>query len=300
VIQIGRIQDTTNPLASHHRTLDLLPGDYYAQVVYDYRLVMPFSRAGKTLAEDEVISRIPERAKGYDAEIQARGPLLISEPVKFTVASPADAKVPLQTQRTAPDGPPVAAEIKVLTPKVIVGRQAQLELRFVNVSGKTIDVSAPILSGRDRASSLAIIAEDGTLIGDLFATPANSLEAGWIALPPGGLLSRKFEFNAGFVWDTQYWNTDNLLPPGKYFLEWRIHHPLISGRPWDLLSGTKRQIANERMRAGVLPGDLDMLAKDFQSRLSPLSRDQWRSTLPGPIICRSNRVELEILPRTGD
>jgi hypothetical protein len=297
VVHIGKSNGFASTHPPHHRFLDLPPGDYYAQAVYNHALVMPFSRPGKNLAEHEDEATVPERAKGREAEILSRGPLLVSEPVKFTVTQALDSELQSQVEIPATHWPPVTAQLNLLTPKAKVGRWAEVELRLVNLSDKTIDLYSPVRTGRERASSLAILSEDGTLIGDLFAAGVGSAEGGWSELPPGGLRSTKFRFSAGLVWDTPFWNTDNMLPPGKYVLEWRIHNHLVSGLPVDLERGRQNAISYQRKLAG-LPSVDQQPGSD--NRFARMTLDEWKATLPGLEICRSNRVELEILPRTGD
>ena len=121
-------------------------------------------------------------------------------------------------------------------------------------------------------------------------------------MPGGAFVSQPFEFRIGTVDGFAHWHGGNMLPPGKYFLELRVYdHILI--RPWNL-ERVMRLYAEADMKAfgeSVDPAFHDRpLPPDEPKEPVGLSYDQWRRTLPGPEICRSNRVELEILPPTGD
>jgi hypothetical protein len=72
-------------------------------------------------------------------------------------------------------------------------------------------------------------------------------------------------------------NIPKALTVGKYSLELRAHAPVLSGMPAFVTA-----------------------RKNRTSDANHPSYGEWRRSFPGPEICRSNRVELEILPRTGD
>lgn len=174
---------------------------------------------------------------------------------------------------------PLGAELRPSRIDVAAGERAMVEVRFVNRSNKQIDVFNPklnpLLSPWSRATVLAILRDDGTYVGDLLyrtggsSTPPTRLD--WQKLEPGEAITTSFTFWAGIVPNTTYFHTGNLLPPGKYFLEIRVHDRVLSRPPLFVTESI-----------------------ELRSNLNHPTYSNWMLGFPGQEICRSNRVALEI------
>jgi hypothetical protein len=166
-----------------------------------------------------------------------------------------------------------------------LGGEVVVEITLMNQSDRFLELYNPffdrLLMARQRAAELAISRDDGSNIGDLFTFRGGSALAGprkmdWIRVPPAGRIGTSFKFLAGSVPGTEYF-VGRELPTGRYFVDLRIREPVITGPP---LAVTQIEDPLEAMRHSTYL--------------------QWLQSFPGREICRSNRVELEILPRTGD
>jgi hypothetical protein len=130
-----------------------------------------------------------------------------------------------------------------------------------------------------QAVVLEVTNEKEALIGDLLAPGRGSTQEpcrrDWYAMPPGATVSSRRTFTVGSVPGTR---SPRNLPPGKYFLEFNAREALFSG----------------------LPDALRDPDADPSESVRKLFSSGWGQQLKGPTVCRSNRVEFEILPETGD
>jgi hypothetical protein len=270
-VSVDDPDNTRTEGAGRGKVIRLSPGDYYVQAIYSHWYASVWPDTLQPKAGEPPIANVhePRAFRGWSEQDMDR-PLLISKPVKFVVVTRAAAEARVEPEA---DACPLHVELRPSSTRIIVGRKAEIEIRFVNQSDETLDVFDPTFSGfisgwSRGASVLAILDRDGNYIGDLLHRPSGSSDAprkrNWVSLPPGGIIASKYRFTAGIVLGTQHWHLGNLLSPDKYFLELRVHERVLSS-PWD----------------------------------GPNIRD-WNRDFPGAEICRSQRVELELLPRTGD
>jgi hypothetical protein len=218
-------------------------------------------------------------------------PAAVSEAAKLIVVAGIGArKVGEDTEHATVTGSESSLRVELRPMKISakVGRREEFEIRMVNRSDRTIEIFNPFLNGLlapTRALSLPILTRDGVEIGDVMtrSLPGSSRPpldtSDWLDLPAGGFTSLKRPFLVGAVPGTDFDGSVDLLPAGQYFLELRAHAPLISGCP-PVIKNPQGESIDDVIN-------------------SPAYRE-WRFSFPGPEICRSNRVELEILPRTGD
>jgi hypothetical protein len=178
---------------------------------------------------------------------------------------------------------PLAVRVECSTPKVVIGRKVDLEIRLSNASQKTVLAYNPLLSRLlwGQCVTLAILSPDGAQIGDLMHWDGGSIKStsrsDWVAIPPGGFVKSTFSFRAGAVRGT-FFTGQNPLPPGKYTLQAWLHERAVTPPP----IGTK----------GVGDDELEILGH--------LTYRDWMLDLPEEVIARSEKVEIELLPRTGD
>lgn len=177
----------------------------------------------------------------------------------------------------------LAIRVDCSAPKVVVGHKVEVEIRVTNPSKETVLAYNPLLNRLlwGQQVTLAILAPDGTKIGDLLHRDGGSMKfatrSDWITIPPGGFVKSTFTFRGGTVRGTEFIG-QNPLPPGKYFLQAWLHESALTPPP----IGTQ----------GVGDDELDILG-------SMTYRD-WMFSFPGEIIAKSEKVELLLLPRTGD
>lgn len=274
VFQIGRSTRTDMPRG---QMLDLPPGEYYAQSRYNYWAIAPPKRqlVGQRRRGD-ASSEEPQAIPPY-SDAQMDLPLAISECVKFVVN--ADATIAADAGR---DGA-LVGELTLVQNRIKLGRQAQLEVKFVNRSKQSVELYNPQLSGllsSQRAAFIDCIAADGTLIGDLLVEQSGSSRppsrADWARLPPGGFFTSRVVFRAGSVPGTEF-DGARELTPGRYSLQLRLNDAISAGCP-QAIKGSADGIT-----ASGLPGYSD-----------------WVRSFPGKEVWRSDPVEIEFQPRTGD
>jgi hypothetical protein len=261
--------------------LDLAPGEYFVQAIYSHWLVPFWPNSQFTLGP-----RVPGGDEPQPQAVPGAGramndPYIVSEPIKFVVIAD-DSKE--TAEPVLDDAPPVRLDVVPDRQKIRVGEQLGVELRITNVSQKVISIYNPTLNGflsPYKAVALEFTNEKGVLIGDLLAPGRGSAQLprrrDWYAMPPGATVSSRRTRTVGSVPGTQF-NARNPLPAGRYFLEFNAREALFSGLP-------------EALR------DPDA---DPSESVRKLFSSGWREQLRRPVVCRSNRVELEILPRTGD
>jgi hypothetical protein len=191
-----------------------------------------------------------------------------TKPAAFTIAVSMDENQAV----TALTECPLSIELRGLSND---GVSADIEVRLTNRSEKAIEVYNPSLNGLlmwKQGYSFAVLRSDGTFIGDLLYSESGSSrtpsEEDWIRLRAGSATSSRFAFKTGYVPGTQY--AENRLPAGKYYLELRAHTPALSGVP--------------------------RFVRESRESINHPTYSEWIRNFPGHIICRSNRVDLDILP----
>jgi hypothetical protein len=267
---------------SRVRAIDLPPGDYYVQAIYNYWLVAswpnePGSSGPRTI---DGMGDDP-RAWKWRKNMNMDAPMAISEPLKLVVTADA--------APAANDPPSIDCPLRLeLHPPVKRdtddGLQTEVRIRFTNQSDKIIDVFNPLLDSRlfvvPNAVELALLNAAEKHIGNYTDVEVGSnrspRRSDWVRFPPGGTISSNFRYRPDYVPLSEFARPDG-LPAGKYLLELRGHEALVSPPP-DIINHTD---------------DATQIARHATYL-------DWRRSFPGPVICRSNRVELEILPRTGD
>ena len=179
---------------------------------------------------------------------------------------------------------PLAVKLQPKRVHVTVGRRFDVEISMRNRSDRAIEVFDAKLDRRlqDHAMALVILGPDGSYIGDHLARGGRSgsmrlpHKSDWANLNSGDKISAKVAFTAGDV-PTADQIEPASLPPGKYFLELRVFDRALSGLP----AGMKEETS----------GSETLKLPSFQ---------RWRFGFPGNEVVRSNRMELQILARTGD
>jgi hypothetical protein len=199
-------------------------------------------------------------------------------------------------------------ELKPAKITAVFGRPTDVEIRMTNASDMPLEVYDPAVNALlwgQRAVVLEILDADGNDLGNLLprygVSASTPYKTDWVSLEPGKTASGEIPFLAGKIPDVEG-GVEHDLPPGKYFLELRVHGHVLSGRP-DLSrkeAGLRRAAARAAANGGFkVPPDL--LESEPEKDPKPrISYEEWERTLPGPEILRSKRIELEILPRTGE
>jgi len=261
----------------------LVPGEYDIQVIYNHWLLAGWPNAPRPvpLRRGSATGDEPQVKDGW-SESQMDEPFLISKPVRVTVT---DDRTSVQDNVSLVESDcPLRLEIRPSSIAAKPGRQVDLEIRMTNQSDQSLTVFNPILDPkvpwRLRVIDLVISRPDGSYLGDLlwsgFESSRGELDSDWVKVTPGGTMSSSFRYLAGSVPKTSFTATSP-LPPGTYALELRGHKSLLNPHP----KITVRTDSKNRLL-------------DFNSF------EELRLAFAGTEICRSNRVELEILPRTGD
>jgi len=176
---------------------------------------------------------------------------------------------------------PLSVHLRLRESKVIVGRTVRLEIRFTNNSGDAIEIYNPgfnpLLYSR-RAAAMTLMDRGENYLTDMLDRDRGSCTSpgpsDWRRVAAGGTTSSVFQFRAGRAPGLDF-RPGESLPPGTYFLELVVYNRCVSENPF---------------RVGA----------DLRDVEDPVKMAKWEFGFPGPEICRSNRVELEILPRTGD
>jgi len=284
------------------RTIDLPAGEYWVQAIYNNWLVAhwpngplkSFSARSTPLPGDEAEER---GTRSMD------GPILVSEPVKLTVT----ANQQLAARSEGSSKCPLRIDLRLDDASPVIGRDVKGEVRLVNRSDTILEVYNPFLDDTLQDLNRAIVLDfstfDGRHIGNLLRVDHTSFKGltprHWVTIPPGGVTSRTFTFRAGQVPRTAF-QVGSELPPGKYNLEARAFGQVVSGRPSGIVRA-QLGVLSERARKSLQTAIADAERQDAADRAEGrITIEEWERTFPGPEICRSNRVELEILPRTGD
>jgi len=205
-----------------------------------------------------------------------------------------------------------AISIEIGPPRIhtIIGRAVTLGVTIHNQSTKTIEVYDSTFErclSWQRAVSLELSNDQGALPGNLLATfcGPNSppSKTTWRDVPAGASGSANVSFYAGRVHLSE--SDTYEFAPGMYTLRLRAFGHLISGRPelsWQvrqLHAALGRKYANEDCPAWLRDWVLaPYLPETPHLEHGPQDYGEWEKSFPGPEICESNRVELEILPRT--
>jgi len=174
----------------------------------------------------------------------------------------------------------LTVKLQPLQIKVKHGRTIDAVVRLENQSQSGLEIYNPFfeprLMARQVAFDVIVLTTQGQHVTTLLPATGISVvtpqREDWIRLPPSCAIEAQWRSNA-----IEGLRPISELAPGSYLLEARAHAPLISGPPAALSR----------------PESIDD-AIDDPTYIA------WRQSFPGPEICRSNRVELEILPRTGD
>jgi hypothetical protein len=260
--------------------VDLPAGEYYIQAIYNHWLIANWLNSPGSAPRPPADGSEDEPRPNVLLKSELDKPRAVSKPVKLVVTAESQGSVsPLVASAC-----PLRFELRPAKSRVTVGRQAEIEVRMVNQSDKTIDVFNPLLHpwffSHHSAVDLAILRFDETYLGNLldleFGSSRTPTKRSWVKMPQGGTISSKFRFRAGTIPQTDF-RGDDLLPAGKYLLELRAREPILSSPPAILL--------HSNVSKEILPHPTFL---------------EWQRTFPGPEISRSKRVELEILPRTGD
>jgi hypothetical protein len=277
----------------------IAPGEYYVQAVYNHWLSAapaPFSVLGRPPQSDDP----PQPSPGMTMA-QMDEAAIVSEPVKLVVD--AELASPENAEHNADE--PVHVELRPASVRTKFGREAEVQLRVVNRSSRFVEIYDPMLEpllGRPPVT-LALLTEDRAYLGDLLLRREGSSRgrgaADWLVFPPGGFVSTSLKFEAGYM-PTLEGRLE--LKPGAYVLEARMFSHGVTGRPWDF--ARVEQAAAVKLLKQAFGADAEVKTQydDEAASSTPkgLSYEEWQRSFPGPEICRSNRVELEILPRTGD
>jgi hypothetical protein len=284
------------------RFLDLPPGKYVVQATYTH-----LALAGKPAPNPETGAINPYMPNTFSrSEADVTEILAVSDAVPLEIRQSPFNDNQAQTQLEAP----LNVE---LSPRAIsekFGRRTKIRITIANRSDYMVDCGSPPFGcslGHTYPVEIVVLKPDGTFAGDLLSRSHGSVRsmspADWIRIPPGGTISSEFQFLAGRFHDISIPD----LVPGRYLVEVRVHGHLILGPPRDLRSITLESLSrtlehsNPFWPFGTLGG-----VKLIEEPAIPPDDDrsptyaEWQQTFPGPEICRSNRVELEILPRTGD
>jgi hypothetical protein len=183
--------------------------------------------------------------------------------------------------------PPIRLDLDVDEGRLQWGSALKVKLRITNQSGNNVQVYNPRLRPKLvlRSFVLALVAEDGTYVADLlereersFSTP---VKADWVTITPGGSIAHQYEFQAGITPASLLQGVKS-VSIGKYNLELRMYDSALTPPPRCIIESSDKY------------GRPDKRHPEYATYL------EWQRSFPGPEICRSNRVELEILPRTGD
>jgi hypothetical protein len=270
-------------LDSRVRTIELSPGEYYIQVIYSYWLVGHWLGAPSSGEPRQIDGTADEpRVKVGFSEAEMDEPMAISTPVKLVVTRGEASAQPIVSKTECP----LRLELQSPTTRQTkLGLCVDVPFRVTNQSDGTVSVFNPLLDLRlfteRKALDLAVVASDGLHLGNY--TDLHSLHASrtprssdWMRFIPGATVGSKFAILRPD--DVPHLNfARRRIPPGKYALELRGHEALIAQPP---------AIVFESNDSAVISAN-------------SIFRD-WVRAFPGPEICRSNRVEFEILPRTGD
>jgi hypothetical protein len=282
------------------RVIDLPPGEYLVQLTYNHWLTSArpsFRESGELPRHDDA----PREKLNWSVLDMDRA-MLATKPVKLIVTAASNRSEDNVNKSVCP----IVMDLRPSTVRAKFGRKADVEIRVINRSDHSVETFNPILAPllRRSAIALAILDEQGTYLGNLNYRNAGSQRdlttTDWVRLPPGGILSSRQEFVAGNLADPQRLGLQ--LPAGHYLVEARVNQHFIEPRPWDFaLIERQRSIDSAKRAFGA---DVQVRTQyDINDRIqleNALSFGDWSRTFPGPEICRSNRVELEILPRTGD
>jgi hypothetical protein len=281
-LRIG--DETAHPTGSPiPRTIKLAPGHYTVQAIYNYWLVADWqNRPGRTGTQQ--LNDIGDEPQPWwwAKAMNMQEPMAVSEPVKLVV----NGDLPRAIERPAQSAMKLRLELDA--PKIIetaYRTEAETRTRITNHSDETLYVYDPFLDPRlsfQKAVELAVLKDDGEsgpkYLGNYLGTESGHTrtlrKTDWVRFSPGGTVSTLIRFWPRNIPLNQHLGGE--VAPGKYLLELRGHEALLSP-PGALI-------------------DTDDVGK--------IATDQgyaaWRRGFPGPIIVRSNRIELEIPSRTGE
>lgn len=249
--------------------LKLAPGEYFVQAIYSYWLIPVRPRTLDALSPEPTESDEPHPFPNWD-EAKMDRPMAVSEPAKFVVVADGP------SEQTLASSDPITIDLEPSPLRAQFTDRATVRVCMLNHTSKPVEVYDPLLNGLlwpRRAVTLAITSADGTYEGNLLERESGSaMQEGkkdWVTLPPGGFVTTSVEFKAGILLAGQ-----KELDVGKYQLQLKAKGHLVSGRP-DLL----------------IPGEAPDDAR--------MSWREWRRTFPGPELCASKPIELEIVPRVN-
>jgi hypothetical protein len=175
---------------------------------------------------------------------------------------------------------PLSIQLSLREARIKLGRPVEVAVEIVSTSDRAMMIYDSSLSTllTPKSAVMALLDREERLVANMLerehgsAVSPSALD--WRILSPGRSVHSTFQFRAGRTPGVVL-KTGEELPVGKYFLELRLHERAISDPPFQVDKSGK---AND----------------------DPVKLKQWLQDFPGPEICRSNRVEFEILPRTGD
>jgi hypothetical protein len=184
----------------------------------------------------------------------------------------------------SPHKAPFSAALAVENEAIKSGQDIEYSITLVNET----DRSAPIMDLRRsfpmwaETTRLLALDSEGKALGDLLANRKMMgngsfiARTNWITIPPGGIYGVKDRVHARIS------PLASDLPPATYGMQMAFLDRFASEHPYAKLPPPESLPDGERDQRYV-------------ERLR-----RWRADYPGKVLFRSNRVELEILPRTGD
>lgn len=251
--------------------VDMPPGEYYLQAIYNHWLFAHWSNAPGYAGPDSGSSDEPKARLGM-SERRMREPIGVSPAVKLVVKESSSRKIEKALATS-----PISVQLELDKSRAVNGDRAVAKVSFISYSSGPLDLFAPYHDGHlgtfNGAIKLVILKNDGTLLGDIWsgsgASYTGPARRHWIRLPSGGIASTAFSFVAGKIPESsQTPFTD--LPAGEYKLQLRLHKHFIQGCPLNLPFGG---------------GNIE----------EAMTFDEWVRTFPGPEFVRTELKSFEIL-----
>jgi hypothetical protein len=265
------VDDKEGPASSACK-LNLRPGKYYAQAIYNHWLTAwwPNNPAAVDAAHEQAGGDDPRPLPPFTVADMHK-PLVVSDPVSFIVAADGGSReVERESFRLQLDMRPVSG--RDLRPNV-----APIRVTMSNSGSHPVELYNPFLSRLHwdrRAVALNVISEDGAISYDVLTEESGSSKRpnyfSWVTVPPGGFISTEFDVYLGRKLAAP---GSRAFPPGQYMLELVGHDALTSGRPVFDRKDDSDQLEHSGGRVRFR---------------------QWQIDFPGRAVFRSNRVNLTL------